>query len=340
MCRNRTTGISVLLLLAISVAAGAEDAEPEWTMSPPLFRLAKSDSDAPATLLDPCAVKHGGQWHVFAGGPGGVMYYPLDDFKPDGAVIRGRKTSAAGLGVPQVYYHRASKKWHMVGQQSYKDGDGKMWFTPVLSVNDTVGDPAGWSKPIPMQVALPLEENKRAAGWMDFYVIFESEKVHLFGTSGGRLWRTETKTAGFPQGWSTPVLALKGNIGLASHTYRQDSDKGPRFFATITSSAQDPESKKHKQLQVSYIAEKLDGPWTPEKDKKDIPYVGFGNCIIADPRWNREIIHGEPLRHESDERMRLETEPAMFVFHAKAKLQDSETAATIDCLGILQRRGQ
>ncbi len=261
------------------------------------MRLAKANNDEPATLLDPCVVKHDGKWHLFAGGPGGVMYYQLADFNADGPIVRGRKLSfTGGGGVPQVYFHRASNKWHLVGQMSYKDDQGKMRFAPCLSTNDAVDKPDGWSALTKMQVAAPLDENNKPSGWMDFYVIFDGDRVHLFGTSGGRLWRTETQSADFPQGWSTPVLALRSNIVYANHVYRQETEQGTRFLNTITSSAQDPETKKNKQFQVSYVAETLAGPWTPEFVKWEQPYAGFANITFNDARWNREIIHGEPLR--------------------------------------------
>jgi endo-1,4-beta-xylanase len=334
---HRFRPASAALLLLAAASAAADEPKPEWTMSPPLFRLAKNNSDDPAILLDPCAVKHDGKWHLFAGGPAGVMYYPFDDTTPDGPVVRGRKTSAVGLAVPQVYYHRASKKWHMVGQQSYKDGEGKTRVAPVLSVADKVDDPDGWSKPARMEIAQPLDEKEKLIGWMDFYVIFDGDKAHLFATSGGRLWRSETKATDFPQGWSKPVVALKGNIVYASHTYRQETAKGPRFITTITSSGPDPATKMGRQFQASYVADKLDGEWKPEAVKPDAPFVGFGNAAIADPRWSRHIVHGEPLREGSDERMVLEAEPARFVFHARAKLKDAEGATAIDCVGLLDR---
>ena len=339
-CLNVTRLLTLVIacFLVLNAAHSAEPQSLEWEMSSPLFRLAKSNNDEPATLLDPCVVKHDGSWHLFAGGPGGVMYYQLDDFKWDGPVVRGRKLSfTGGGGVPQVYFHRESKKWHLVGQMSYKDDEGKMRFTPCLSTNDKVENPEGWSKLTKMDVAPPVDEKGKPAGWMDFYVIFDGGKVHMFGTSGGRLWRTETKTADFPQGWTKPVLALKANIAYACHTYRQETEKGVRFLTTITSSAQDPESKKNRQFQVSYVAEKLDGPWKPELVKWDNPFVGFGNVKILDPRWSREIIHGEPLRDGNDERMILEREVKQFVFHAKAKLKNEESSPAIDCVGVLQR---
>ena len=322
------------------VLSGAQAAEPElqWAMSSPLFRLAKTSSDEPATLLDPCVVRHEGKWHLFAGGPAGTVYYPLDDFKADGPIVRGKKLSfTGGGGVPQVYFHRASKKWHLVGQMSFKDDEGKMRFAPCLSTNDAVDNPDGWSKLTRMEVALPVDEQGKTAGWMDFYVIFDDAKAHMFATSGGKLWRMETKAADFPQGWSKPVIALKANIVYASHTYRQETEKGTRFLTTITSSAQDPTTKKNKQFQVSFTAEKLEGAWTPELVKWDNPFVGFGNAKIADERWSREIIHGEPLRQGSDERMILERDVTGFVFHAKARLKNEESSPSIDSVGILER---
>jgi endo-1,4-beta-xylanase len=326
------------LFLLAPLVAGAEPDPDRWAVAPPLFRLAKHNSDDPAVLLDPCVVKHDGKWHLFAGGPAGVMYYQLEGFKADGPVVRGKKLSLTGLAVPQVYFHRASKKWHMIGQQSYKDDEGKNRQAPVISMSDKLDDPDGWSKPARMEVAVPLDEKEKPVGWMDFYVIFDGDKAHMFATSAGRLWRTETKAADFPRGWVKPVVALKGNIVYASHTYRQETDKGPRFITTLTSSAPDQVSKKNRQFQVSYVAQKLDGEWSPELVKWDDPFVGFGNARIDDVRWSRDIVHGEPLREGTDERMILEREPTRFVFHAKAKLKDAEGSPSIDCVGVFERK--
>ena len=320
---------SIVLCLAVGFAAADE---PRWTLSAPLLRLAKSTSDDPAALLDPAVVRHDGKWHLFAGGPAGLAYYQLDDFKSDGRTIRGRKLPLAGAAVPQVYFHRSTKKWHLIGQMSVKDADGKSHLVPCLSTNDRVDDPDGWSKLTKLEVALPEED--KAIRWMDFYVIHDGDKVHLFGTSSGRLWRSETRAADFPQGWTKPTAALKANIVYASHTYRLEGD-GTKFRTTVTSSIPAPKGKRNKQYQVSYVADKLEGPWTAEAATSEHPYAGPSNILIGDERWSGELIHGEPLRKDSDERMILQREDLGFVFHARARLKNEEKSPSIDCVGFL-----
>src|SRR5262249_5334988 len=156
--------------------------------------------------------------------------------------------------------------------KSAKDADGKFRQVPVLSTNDKLDHPDGWSKLITMEVPPPSDEANKVVRWMDFYVIFDGDIAHLFATSAGKLWRSQTRAADFPQGWSRPVVALSGNIVYASHTYRQETATGPRFLTTLTASADDPATKKKKQYQVSYVAQKLDGPWTPDQIQADAPF--------------------------------------------------------------------
>jgi hypothetical protein len=198
--------------------------------------------------------------------------------------------------VPQVYFHRPTKKWHLFGQMSVKDADGKSHLVPCLSTNDRVDDPDSWSKLTTLEIALPEEDKEKAIRWMDFYFIHDGDKVHLFGTSSGRLRRSETRAADFSLGWTKPTAALKANIVYASHTYRLEGD-GPKFRTTVTSRVPDPKGKKNKQYQVSYVADNLEGPWTAEAATSEHPYAGPGNIRIGDERWSGELIHGLP-RHE------------------------------------------
>jgi len=60
--------------------------------------------------------------------------------------------------------------------------------------------------------------------WIDFWVICDEAKAHLFYTSDdGHFWRRETKKSDFPLGWSKPELVLKDTkdeLFEASHTYK------------------------------------------------------------------------------------------------------------------------
>jgi hypothetical protein len=40
---------------------------PQWSLGAPVLDLSQPSSGAPVKLLDPCAVRHDGRWHVFAG---------------------------------------------------------------------------------------------------------------------------------------------------------------------------------------------------------------------------------------------------------------------------------
>ena len=96
------------------------------------------------------------------------------------------------------------------------------------------------TSPIPARGRKPVElfaeHPDNVKEWIDFWVICDATRAHLFFTSlDGRMWRSETKRDDFPAKWSKPAVVLEGDIFEASHTYRlkgqdkiPDADRGPR----------------------------------------------------------------------------------------------------------------
>ena len=140
--------------------------------------------------------------------------------------------------------------------------------------------------------------------WIDFWVICDAEKAHLFYTSNnGNMWRRETPLADFPYGWSAESLALKGDIFEASHTYRL---KGRSEYLTVIE-AQTSGRRYYK----AYLADRLEGPWRGLADTLAKPFAALEN-VRQSPVWTSSISHGELLRAGTDERM--EVDPAHLRF--------------------------
>lgn len=297
----------------------------QWKLDVPLLNLVASEGGKPIQLFDPTAVQADGLWHIFGGGP---QYFTLKELKPGSTVPRSVKLSIESLFVPQVFFFRPTQQWQMIGQ--IPDTTGRYpKNAPVLSTNARIDDPKGWSKPVVLNVPPPENVDEPIKNWNDFYVICDDAKAHLLATSAGKLWRSETKLADFPHGWSKPVVALAGDFIYAIHTYRQDTATGqPRYWLNVTGVSVDAATKQRRQYQHSYIADRIEGPWRTEAATWENPFAGPTNIRFTDNRWHGDLVHGEPIRLGNDERMILGRNVTGFIFHGH--FRDTQTGRMAD----------
>jgi hypothetical protein len=148
-------------------------------------------------------------------------------------------------------------------------------------------------------------------GWLDFWVICDNEKAHLFFTSlNGRMWRAETKLHDFPKGFGDPKVVLRGDVFEASHTYRL---KGLDKYLTLIE-AQGRSGGRGRRYYKAYIADRLDGQWKELAANAEKPFAGSINVRTTDPRWTDSISHGELLRAGFDERLDVNPLNLSFLF--------------------------
>lgn len=328
--RSSLTLLSLVLLSAVgssSFSLAAEPSLPRWTLGAPVLDLSHPPTGAPVKLLDPCAVRHDGRWHVFAGS----MYFALEDLKPGGPAPQPVTLPVDGAFVPQVFFFTPKKQWHFIGQIADTSGRYPK-SVPVLCTNENISNPRGWSKPMLLDVPPPeTAADKPVKSWMDFYVICDDTRAHLFATSSGRLWRSETALANYPHGWSKPVVALEGDFLYASHTYRLDHPgHAPVYWMNLTGAKTDTNAKR-RQYQQSYVADRIEGPWRAEHATAEAPFAGWQNIRMQDEGWTGDIVHGEPLRTSIDERMTLDPAFTGFIFHGGRR------SGGPPCIGVLER---
>src|SRR5439155_11540527 len=125
--------------------------------------------------------------------------------------------------------------------------------------------------------------------WIDFWVICDEARAHLFFTSNdGRMWRAETTLADFPGGWNEPSVVLRGDIFEASHTYRL---KGLNRFLTIIE-AQDGGRRYYK----AYLAGRLDADWNALMPPKEGGFFVVRTVCDSGWHWTDFFSHGELVR--------------------------------------------
>ncbi len=313
---------NIALILALSFASAcAEDAPGAWRdgiflwkASGPLIDVsaARDAADPHVALKDPAIVFHDGRWHLFGtlrmkSGTVCMQYLNFTDWAQANAAPRETISFTEKYHcAPQVFYFTPHRRWYLIYQLT--DPARSPAFGPYFSTTENLADAKSWTKPEPMVTAAPDKPK-----WIDFWVICDAEKAHLFYTSNdGKMWRRETKLADFPRGWSEQSLALQGDIFEASHTYRL---KGREQYLTIIE-AQAPGRRYYK----AYLADRLEGPWRGLADTLAKPFAAREN-VKQSPEWTASISHGELLRTGTDERMEVDPAHLRFLFQGVSEAE-------------------
>ena len=279
----------------------------QWRVSRPLVEPPRRPGDLRYSVKDPSVVYYQGRLHLFCTLRGKershqVEYLTFEDWEEAGRAKRHLLTMHDGFFcAPQVFYFRPQRKWYLICQASDESWEPK--YGAAYATTDDLADPASWSPLKPLG-------HRQADGksGLDFWVICDDAKAHLFFTTlDGRMWREATALADFPTGWSEPVLAIRGDVFEASHTYKlQGTDK----YLTLIEAQGGHGWRYYK----AYLADRLDGEWTPLAATRDDCFASMANTRPPGDRWTDSISHGELLRAGYDQRLEVDPQNLRFLF--------------------------
>ncbi len=227
---------------------------------------------------------------------------------------------------PQIFFFRPHGKWYLVYQLADKSRTPA--FGPCFSTSQELSNPRSWTRPQPMVTNAPPNPK-----WLDFWVICDQNKAHLFYTSlDGHMWRRETSRKNFPLGWSEQRLALEGDVFEASHIYKLRERK--EYLTMIEAQGQGCRYFK------AYLAPSLEGPWRGLADSAAKPFAAYSN--VQQPlEWTANISHGELLRAASDELLEVEAKDLRCVFQGASDKEYRQAYGNIPWrLGLLNLNWQ
>jgi hypothetical protein len=289
-----------------------------WEYSAPLIAPERRAAEPSHAQKDPTLVFHDGRWHVFMTvklpDRSAMEYCNFADWKDAQASRRSLLTvsSSKYFCAPQVFYFRPHKLWYLIYQVGIPNSK-MMWV--AYSTTADLSDPASWTEAKPILDGGP--NDPRDVGGLDYWIICDDERAYLFFTSlDGRMWRLWTRLADFPRGFGHCELALQAKIFEASHTYKL---KGQNRYLTIL-------EEDGQRYYKAYLADRLDGEWTPLADTFDRPFASAKNIrpgAGVDP-WTDNVSHGELIRDGIDETMTVDPADLRFVF--QGMLEKDKTA--------------
>jgi hypothetical protein len=316
--------VAAAVLLAVVLAdpgAVAQEAAPragpvefkapaQWQYTAPLISPEDRAVDRSMAQKDPSVVFAGGRWHVFMTiklpGMTPMEYCSFDRWEDADKAPRTllKVADSTYYCAPQVFYFTPQQKWYLMYQLGVP---GRKNMHIAFSTTADIADPTSWSKA--QSIFESDEADPRQEGGLDYWVICDEERAYLFFTSlNGKLWRMWTRLEDFPHGFGHLEVALRADIFEASHTYRL---KGLNKYLTIVEA-----NAGGKRYYKAYLADSLDGAWTPVADSEQKPFAGAVNVVPAAsvPAWTDNISHGELIREGRDQTMTVDPEQLRFVF--------------------------
>ncbi len=306
--------VGLIIMAALTpVLAGPEprisSGDFRWTCGASMLQAAAVEAVEFISVKDPSIVRDGDKWHLFCTVRGpkrthAIVYLSFREFSEANRSPRHILRCHAGYScAPQVFYFTPHRKWYLICQAA-DEAWGQPPYRPAFSTTSEIGDPNSWTKLQPLYDSKP----DSVTGWLDFWVICDDTTAHLFYTSlDGKMWRAETSLSAFPKDWSTPVVALTGDIFEASHTYRL---KGLDKYLTLVEAQNGHGWRYYK----AYTADRLDGAWRPLAAERDSAFASMRNVTTNGDRWTDVISHGELLRAGSDQRLDVDPAHLRFLF--------------------------
>ena len=271
-----------------------------WEYSAPLIAPEKRERDPSRAQKDPTVVFHGGKWHVFMTvklpGRSAIEYCSFEKWED---ADRSRRTllkvsDSDYYCAPQVFYFAPHEKWYLIYQMGVP-GAKFMWV--AFSTTTTIDDPDSWTRARPILDG--TKSDPREVGGLDYWIICDDRRAYLFLTSlNGKMWRLWTKLEEFPRGFGDCKLALEAKIFEAGHTYKL---KGSQKYLTII-------EENGRRYYKAYLADRLDGEWTPIADTAERPFAGWKNIrpVGGVERWTDNISHGELIRDGYDQALTVD----------------------------------
>lgn len=317
LIRAAILGLNLLAVAAFAAPLEEPSATPEtggfelpvmWEYSAPLIAPESREQNRSRAQKDPTVVFYDGKWHVFMTvklpGKSAIEYCSFEKWED---ADRSSRTilnicSSDYYCAAQVFFFEPHKKWYLIYQMGVP-GARHMWV--AYSTTTKICDPNSWTRAKPILDA--GEDDPRQVGGLDYWIICDDERAYLFLTSlNGKMWRLWTELENFPRGFDHCEVALEAKIFEASHTYRL---KGSEKYLTII-------EENGRRYYKAYVADRLDGDWSPLADTAQRPFAGWTNIrpTAGVDAWTDNVSHGELIRDGYDQKLIVDPANLRFVF--------------------------
>jgi hypothetical protein len=264
-----------------------------WTSTGPLIGPISDAEHDLVSIKDPTVVRFEDRWHIYAttatraddegeSASWSLVYLNFTDWAQAGSAeqvyIDVNEELQGYHAAPQLFYFTPQETWYLIYQSQ----------PPQYSTSDDISDPSSWSAPQSffhesLTTLFADNEEDRPELWIDYWVVCDETHCYLFFTGdNGKFYRSRTEIDQFPDGMTDPVVALQVEDGQSENDLFEGSAtykiRGENRYLTLIE-AIGPTGKRYYR---SFVADTLDGEWTPLADTWESPFAGPTNVISYD----------------------------------------------------------
>ncbi|MGN9913483.1 non-reducing end alpha-L-arabinofuranosidase family hydrolase [Phytohabitans sp. LJ34] len=157
-----------------------------------------------------------------------------------------------------------------------------------------------WSAPTRFYSSTPqiVLDNMGSGQWLDFWIICDTVNCHMYSSDdNGQLYRAQTTVATFPNGFSTPIIAMQDTnkfwLFEGANVYRLGAAN--EYLLLVEAIGEG------RRMFRSWKAPSASGPWTPLADTKENPFARHNNVTHTGTDWTNDYSDGEMIRSGIDQ---------------------------------------
>jgi len=284
-----------------------------WTSSGPLV----SPPSGSVSIKDPSVLFHDGKWHIYATHYDtgyNMVYLNFTDWAQADAAPKTLLSTNPNLTgykcAPQLFYFAPQNLWYLVYQTQ----------PPAYSTTTDPSDVMSWS-PMTQFMPMPSIITDSDTGGIDYWVICDDTNCYMFfSADNGKLYRTQTSKADFPNGFGETVIVMsqaKNALFEACNVYKI---KGTNKYLLLVEAI-----GSNGRYFRSWTSDRLDGDassWTPLASTQANSFASSSNVDGAS--WSTDgISHGEMLRDNPDETMTIDACNMQYLYQGRTKAGSS-----------------
>lgn len=341
---------------------GQGDKEPvffydRWTVSDPVLQAGEPGSFDDGAVKDPTIVFYNGNYHLFyttkftretaerlkedgvpvpvsRSGTGYVAAPTLEELKTATRYNLSEIVDEVVIA-PQVFYFEPHKLWYIVAHRNVQDSHE---LVPIYLTNPDIEDVQGWSDARDL-----LPEPPESVFWIDFRVICDDEKAHLFFTDHrGSLFRLDCPLEDFPEGlekaYRSRMRGAGHSVGETVLTEWNIDENGKwRLHEAVSvyyvkseqkylalAEAVRPHPKRplywdsRNRFMFALVADRIEGPWK-RVERHENEFAGDpGNLFNEDGFRSSydQVSHFTLLRSGYNQKMEIEDFNLQLLFQA------------------------
>jgi hypothetical protein len=313
MTSEKMTNISMVMTAGGQICA-LPSTTLKWQSSGILVNIKPDANHKIVSVKDPTIQKYNGKYLIYCtvynttNSTWSMQFIQFDDFSKANDATPTFMDQVPGFSgykcAPELFYFEPKKLWYLTWQQQ----------DPAYSTTTTPDNPQSWSTPKPFfSGSMPNKPNLP----IDYFPIADDNNFYIFFTGDdGKVYRTKTALANFPNGFGAPVVVTTSGTDVIFEGSSHYKVKGTTNTYLHLVEGMGSTGRYYS----AWTSEGIEGAWKEYKTGQSNPFARSNNVTYATgvTDWTDDVSHGELLRDNPNQTQELDPCKLQLLYQGKA----------------------